>query len=134
MKKGSTLVRIAGSRTWNFITNNWEYVSDVSLEVLNEIGKVVKAVSSSHGNSLSTDKPARGYTLRDRKTGKILKYGETTRGNKRYSQKYLDEHNAVMQFEAKGTKAEMHQWQHDKIKEYKRTHDGERPDLNKSDW
>jgi hypothetical protein len=36
--------------------------------------------------------------------------------------------------EASGTKAEMHKWQNEKIGEYKITHDGKRPPLNKSDW
>jgi len=33
-----------------------------------------------HGNDLSTSKPTQGYSLRDRDTGKVLKYGETTLG------------------------------------------------------
>jgi hypothetical protein len=39
-----------------------------------------------------------------------------------------------MVFEAKGSKREMHYWQHDKIIEYKNSHGGQRPPLNKSDW
>jgi hypothetical protein len=39
-----------------------------------------------------------------------------------------------MQFEASGTKREMHNWQHEKILDYKSSHDGHRPKLNKSDW
>ncbi|HZF50554.1 MAG TPA: hypothetical protein VE093_17975 [Polyangiaceae bacterium] len=86
-----------------------------------------------HGNHLSTTKPAQGYSLRDRDTGEILKYGETTLGRGRYTKKYLDEHNAEMIFEAKGTKAEMHKWQNEKIREHKATN-GDRPPLNRSDW
>ena len=33
-----------------------------------------------------------------------------------------------------GTKREMHDWQHEKILEYKAEHGGQRPPLNKSDW
>ncbi|WP_019143026.1 SpvB/TcaC N-terminal domain-containing protein [Noviherbaspirillum massiliense] len=87
-----------------------------------------------HGNNLNTTKPAQGYTLRNRDTGEILKYGETTRGTARYSQKYLKDNNARMVFEAQGTKREMHQWQHEKILEYKTTNGGQRPPLNKSDY
>jgi hypothetical protein len=88
-----------------------------------------------HGNDHATTKPAEGYTLRDKKTGAVLKYGETTQGTARYSKTYLDKHNARMQFEAKGTKAEMHKWQHDKILEYKSQNDGARPPpLNKSNY
>ncbi len=87
-----------------------------------------------HGNNLQTTKPAQGYTLRDRDTGQILKYGETTLGKGRYSAKYLEENNAEMVFEKSGTKAEMHQWQHEEILKYKENHGGERPRLNKDDY
>ena len=50
-----------------------------------------------HNNNLSTPVPARGYSLRDRDTGEILKYGDTTKpGTTRYSQAYLDRVNARM--------------------------------------
>jgi hypothetical protein len=39
-----------------------------------------------------------------------------------------------MKIEAKGTKREMHDWQHDKILEYKSKNNGQRPPLNKSVW
>ena len=74
---------------------------------------------SNHGNSLNTTKPAQGYALRDVDTDEILKFGETTRGKKRYSKKYLNENNAYMDFQAKGSKREMHDWQHEKILDYK---------------
>lgn len=70
----------------------------------------------------------------DRDTGEVLKYGETTQGTARYTKEYLDKHNARMQFEAKGTKAQMHKWQHKKILEYKKQHNGARPRLNRSDY
>jgi hypothetical protein len=87
-----------------------------------------------HGNNLNTTKPAQGYSLRDRDTGEVLKYGETTLGKGRYTQKYLEKQNAQMWPEVSGTKAEMHKWQNEKIREYKAAHDGKRPPLNKSDW
>ena len=87
-----------------------------------------------HGNNLNTTKPAEGYSLIDRDSKKIMKYGETTRGNKRYTQKYLDENNVKMNFEAKGSKRAMHDWQHQKILYYKNSNGGARPPLNKSDW
>jgi hypothetical protein len=84
--------------------------------------------------NVKNGEPAEGYTLRDRRTGEVLKYGETTRGKARYSQKQLEEMNAVMVFEASGTKTEMHQWQHDRILEYQAQHGGQRPPQNRSDY
>ena len=85
-----------------------------------------------HANSLDTGLPAEGYTLRNKDTGEILKYGETTRGKQRYTQKYLD-NNAVYVSEIRGTKREMHYWQHEKIIDYMYVAD-QRPPLNKSTW
>ncbi len=95
--------------------------------------KQVQNSSRVNANSLDTDKPAIGYSLRDRDTGEILKYGETTRGKLRYTEKYLTEHNAVFFPEAHGTKREMHYWQHEKILDYMYVAD-QRPPLNKSTW
>ena len=63
-----------------------------------------------------------------------MKYGETTRGTKRYTKKFLKENNLEMNFEAKGSKRDMHGWQHDKILEHKANNGGGRPKLNKSDY
>ena len=102
---------------------------------INDSTKIIQSkVKSNHGNSLSTTKPAQGYILRNRDTQEILKYGETTRGNRRYTKKYLNETNSFMDFQVEGTKREMHDWQHEKILEYKAEHGGQRPPLNKSDW
>jgi hypothetical protein len=87
-----------------------------------------------HGNSLATDKVAQGYTLRDKTTGEIVKYGETTMGAARYSKTWLQNNNLRMQVETTGTKAEMHQWQHEQILTYKANNGGQRPRLNKSDY
>ena len=78
--------------------------------------------------------PAEGYTLRSRRTGEVLKYGETTRGPQRYSQKYLESVDTEILFEATGTKAQMYEWQHQRILEYEAAHGGQRPPLNKSDY
>ena len=86
-----------------------------------------------HGNSLKTDRSADGYTLRDKTTGEILKYDETTRGEKRYSKKYLDSKNVEIFWETSGTKAEMHIWQHLKILDYLDVTNS-LPMLNKSLW
>ncbi|MDR5806745.1 DUF6531 domain-containing protein [Caballeronia sp. LZ019] len=96
-------------------------------------GRKRKKCPSKHGNSLDTDKPTQGYTLRDRDNGSVAKYGETTNGKKRYSQEYLDANNVDMIFEEKGSKREMHTWQHEMILEHTRIH-GARPRLNKSDY
>ena len=86
-----------------------------------------------HGNSHASTRPGQGYTLRHRDTGEILKYGETGCGKSRYTQKYLDDNNADMVFEKRGTKKEMHEWQHQKILEYLEKH-GKLPPLNKSTY
>jgi hypothetical protein len=49
-----------------------------------------------HGNSHSTTRTTYGYTLRDKDTGEILKYGETINPSRRYTKKYMNEHNARM--------------------------------------
>ena len=97
-------------------------------------GEKRAAQAAMHRNNLNTKAPAQGYTLRDRNTNCVLKYGETTQGTSRYTQKYLDDNNAYMKFEVNGSKREMHDWQNRKINEYKKKNDGARPPLNKSDY
>lgn len=87
-----------------------------------------------HGNDLRNTKTNYGYTLRNKSTGEVLKYGETINPDTRYSTKYLEQNNAYMQIETTGSKLEIHNWQHEQILNYKDMHDGLRPLLNKSDW
>jgi len=87
-----------------------------------------------HGNNLNTTKPAQGYTLKNRDTGELLKYGETTLGKQRYSKAYLNKVNAKMRFETSGTKRAMHNWNHEQILDYKAANNGARPPMNLSDW
>ena len=78
----------------------------------------VKAIGKAvHANSLKTTKAAVGYALKNKSTGELLKYGETTLGPKRYTNKYLLQNNAFMDVMARGTKNEMHDWQHNMILE-----------------
>jgi hypothetical protein len=99
------------------------------------------AQAKEHGNTLN-DKPSEGYSLRDRKTGTVRKFGETTRGEdkygvgkqKGYSKKKLKDMDVFYQKEKSGTKKDMHKWQHEKIKEHKDNNGGQRPDLNKNDY
>ncbi len=93
----------------------WKNV-EIMVSLRKNLGVKNKSCNSAHGNSHDTDKPAEGYTLRDRDFGDVTKYGETTQGEKRYSQKYLDENNVDMFFEASGSKKDMHAWQHENIK------------------
>lgn len=60
-----------------------------------------------HGNSIKTQKKTDLYKLVDKKTGNVKKIGETTRGVKRYTNKYYLEKGVKMQKIATGTKAEM---------------------------
>lgn len=92
-----------------------------------------KKTDPTHGCSLATTKPAQGYELRDRKTGAVQKYGETTRGSLRYTKAYLKSENVRMVFVEKGTKKEMKDWENKKILAHKAANNGCRPRLNKSD-
>ena len=87
-----------------------------------------------HGNSLQYPGEVTGYSLRDIDTLEVLKYGETSNPAQRYTQKFLDEHNAFLYREVTGSKVEMHNWQHEQIIKYKEVYNGNRPVLNKSDW
>ena len=89
--------------------------------------------SAIHGNSLSSPATNYGYSLRDRATGTVLKYGETIHPERRYTQSWLTGNNAELQIEQVGTKQDIHAWQHDQIVQYKEAN-GSRPPLNKSDW
>ncbi|MGE6720619.1 hypothetical protein ACQKGD_25185 [Peribacillus frigoritolerans] len=86
-----------------------------------------------HGNDHRTTRPAVGYSIRKRDTGQVMKYGETIRGEKRYSKKFYRKNNVRMIIEAEGSKKEMHQWQHKKIVDYKKKNN-KRPTWNKSDY
>lgn len=121
-----------------------EEVAEATLKYGDEAEQVVaKQVDeiSGHGNKLN-NKPAEGYTLRDKQSGDVKKYGETTRGEdkfgagkqRRYSKKYLKKNNVYYKKEASGTKKEMHAWQHKNIIDYKNANGGTRPGLNKSDY
>jgi RHS repeat-associated protein len=90
-------------------------------------------IMQTHGNDLSSSEITWGYSLRDRGTGEILKYGQTINPDQRYSQKYLDSINAELKTEVSGSKKEMRNWETEKINEYKKTHNGSRPSLNKND-
>ncbi|MBT9484959.1 MAG: hypothetical protein IV095_10625 [Sediminibacterium sp.] len=123
------------------------YLNDANVpKTESSLGKAVSKdddakTNKTHGNKLD-DKPAEGYTLRDKKSGEVKKYGETTRGEdkygkggqKRYTKKELKERDVYYQKESSGTKKEMHKWQNEKIKEHKTNNNGKRPRLNKSDY
>lgn len=86
-----------------------------------------------HGNSLKSEKTNYGYSLRDNSTNRILKYGESLYGERRYSKGFYGSYNCHMEIMIEGSKFEIHQWQHDMILQYIETM-GERPPLNKSMW
>jgi len=96
--------------------------------------------SEPNANSLNSPKLTWGYSVREKGTGRILKFGETTRGQKRYTAKYLEERNAIIVVEAKGTKRQMHFWQNEQITAYQLANKGgnpknkDRPPDNKSNW
>ena len=102
---------------------------------MNKAELTVKAseIKKIHGNSLQSQKETVGYVLRKIETGEILKYGETSRGSKRYTKKFYKENGAYMDIMAKGSKYEMHHWQHKQILDYYNKN-GHKPPLNKSFW
>ena len=112
---------------------------DDAADVVKAVNKIdnsldaAKPVTKVHGNSLSTNKSAIGYALRKNDTGKVMKYGETTRGVKRYTKKFYKENNVTMFKMASGTKRQMHFWQHRQIKRYY-SKLGRKPPWNKSFW
>ena len=69
-----------------------------------------------HGNSLKTTKSTDLYVLRDRKTGLIKKIGQTTRGTKRYSNKFYNNKNVTMEVIDSGSKVQMRQAETDLLK------------------
>jgi len=104
-------------------------------KVANGGGNIANAARTvkMHGNSLQTTKETVGYALRKIDTGEIMKFGETTRGVKRYTKKFYVENEVYMDIMARGSKYDMHFWQHDQILDYTRRN-GVRPPWNKSDW
>ena len=100
-----------------------------AIEVVSETVETVKV----HGNSLSSTMETVGYVLRDIDTNEIMKYGETTRGLRRYTNKFYMENNVYMDIMTRGTKREMHMWQHEMILDYFDVN-GRKPPMNKSFW
>lgn len=92
-----------------------------------------------HGNSHASTRTTYGYIIRERTAdgspGRILKFGETSQPNpiRRYSQAYYMRNNAYMQVVKKGSKAQMYQWQHQRIVQYTARH-GVRPSLNRCNY
>ena len=93
----------------------------------------MKTAKKIHGNSLDTPKETIGYALIKKDTGEIMKFGETTRGVKRYTNKFYTDNGVKMNIIARGSKREMHFWQHNQILDYTKKY-GHRPPWNKSNW
>lgn len=96
--------------------------------------KSIKKISDgTHGNSLDYEGVNYDYKLVDKDTGEVLKYGESITPDTRYTKKYLESINAKMEIMTSGTKLDIHNWQHDMIREYFNKN-GIRPPANLSDW
>ena len=107
-----------------------------AVKTVNKVDNAVGAAKTAkkvHGNSLKTTKETIGYALKKMDTGEIMKYGETTRGVKRYSQRFYRENGVKMVEMARGSKYDMHYWQHNQIVSYYNQY-GHRPPWNKSFW
>ena len=126
-QKGQT-VRYEGNGNWRDVATG-RYADGP-----NTVATEVEAqVASSHGNSLSDPRTNYGYALVDKDTNDILKFGETLYPETRYTQSYLDAHNAKMVIIEKGSKLDIHLWQHD-LNEYYFYRYGEYPPLNARGW
>lgn len=112
------------------VTKADDVVDVVKVDKLVDTAKTAKKV---HGNSLKTTKETIGYAIRKNETNEIMKYGETTRGVRRYSKSYYINNGVYMQELARGSKYDMHYWQHNQIVSYYNQH-GHRPPWNKSFW
>ena len=97
-----------------------------------DTSKTISKVAKKHGNSLDYPGTNYGYALVD-KDRNILKFGETVHPKTRYSQKYLRENQYSMIILDKGSKKDMHLWQHDLNMYYKNKY-GVLPPLNKRGW
>ena len=71
-----------------------------------------------HGNNLKNTATTYGYTLRDKASGAIKKFGETMNPDTRYTKSWLKENNVEMFKETSGTKLDMRVWEHEQIGEY----------------
>ena len=121
-----------------FVTGVGETIRTVKTakKAASKVDKVIEAaktVNHVHGNSLKTTKEAIGYALVHKNTGVIMKYGETTRGVKRYTKKFYRTNNVKMVILNRGSKYDMHCWQHNQILNYYK-YNGRRPPMNKSFW
>jgi len=68
-----------------------------------------------HGNSLNTTRTNFGYKLIDAKTREVLKYGESIHGIKRYPQIFYERTGSQMIIMIRGSKLDVHLWQHNQI-------------------
>ena len=96
--------------------------------------KVVNSNGKKHGNSLDYEGTNYGYILFDTNTNEVRKFGESIHPEKRYLKSYLEEEHVYMNIVKKGSKKEIHDWQHEMILNYKKRHNNHRPDLNYSDY
>ena len=117
------------------VANKADCVVDIvkTTNKVDNISDSVKVTTKIHGNSLKTTKETIGYALRKIDTGEIMKFGETTRGVQRYSKKFYIENGVYMDIMARGSKYDMHYWQHNQILNYMKVN-GTRPIWNKSNW
>ena len=88
--------------------------------------------NSCHGNDLNCKKQNDLYNLVDEK-GNVVKIGETTRGHKRYTKKFLRDNKLEMKFLKKGSKRDIHNLQHQELLDFFAEF-GKLPDLNKTFW
>ena len=113
-------------------TKIFKYIDDDIAKYADDIIESSKTTKI-HGNSLDSPAKNYGYALRDNDTNEILKYGESIKGTKRYTNKFYEDNNCYMDIITSGSKREIHQWQHEQIVNYVSKH-GKKPPLNKSLW
>lgn len=129
---GMAALELGAAKTSETISKNLSRTG-TSAKLTSQPQSSAGGVSKVHGNSLQFPGKNYGYTLNDRNTGQVLKYGESIRPEQRYSQNYLNQNNARMNVQIQGSKAEVHDWQHQQIMSSLQKN-GALPKLNKSKW
>ena len=98
------------------------------MDNVGDAAKAAKKAKEIHGNSLKSLRTNYGYALVD-KNNNIMKFGETINPKTRYTKKYLSENDYKMIILESGSKTDIHYWQHDMNKYYKKRY-GSFPPLN----
>lgn len=114
---------MSNPQTANTVTN----VAPKAVSIERKAEKVI------HGNNLLNPATNYGYSLRSNATDSIMKFGETLNPSTRYPASFYKANDVYMKLEIEGSKADIHNWQNQKILDYLNQF-GRRPLLNNSNF